>query len=172
MILGWSLLLKTELHGILVHKCEQLFAVCSSLAHVGAEFGKLCKIDADVAHEMVLVRRWQVMAEKTTGEMVLLQLLLLVITTTTNNPIFSTYMLAKVRPWRIPYSRRGMQEFYKEAITKQVYRLVIRGRGVHLEGGNRIFVALPVVGDGGTDFGQLRSGVPCGGGSIVICHTS
>ena len=81
-------------------------------------------------------------------------------------------MLAKVRPWRIPYSRRGMQEFYKEAITKQVYRLVIRGRGVHLEGGNRIFVALPVVGDGGTDFGQLGSGVPCGGGSIVICHTS
>lgn len=89
MILGWSLFLKTEFHGILAHNCEQLFTVCSSLAHVGAEFGKLCKIDADVAHEKVLVCRWQVMAEKTTGEMVVVLLLLLVITaTTTNNPIF------------------------------------------------------------------------------------
>ncbi len=113
--------MKTEFHGILVQNCGHLSAVRSSLAHVGAQFGELCEIDADVAHEQVLVCRRQIMAEKMMGEMVVVVVVVVVMTaTTTNNSIASTHMLAKVRPWRIPYSRRGMQEFYKEAITKQV----------------------------------------------------
>ncbi len=71
-------------------------------------------------------------------------------------------MLAKVRPWRIPYSRRGMHEFCGYAKSLQEAEgFKIRSSIKNLEGRNGVFVALPVVGDGRSYFSKRRSGVTC-----------